>query len=140
MSTNDPAGQRLFTLAEANAIVERIAPLLEQLRDEYAALQRARQSFGEYAATLRIYGFLVEGHRLEAEIGERIGRLRDGIDEITRLGVEIKNIEWGLIDFPAVHRGEIVYLCWRLDEGPIAYWHHLDAGFDGRQPLDDGFV
>jgi hypothetical protein len=139
MSTNNPGEQRLFSLTEANAIVERITPLLERLRDEHAALLNARQAFGEYANTLRNHGFLVEGHRVESEIGEHIARLREGIDAITDLGVEIKNLEWGLVDFPTLRNGEIVYLCWRLNEGPISYWHDLDSGFAGRQPIDDGF-
>lgn len=139
MSTSDPDVPRLFTLAEANAIVVQITPLLETLRDEHAALLQARQSFGEYANAMRNHGLLVEGHRVEAEIGERIARLQAGIDELISLGVEIKNLEWGLIDFPALRHGEIVYLCWRLDEGPVSYWHTLDAGFAGRQPVDDGF-
>ena len=139
MSTSDPGGQRLFTLEEANAIVEQITPLLERLREEHAALMEARQTFGEYANNLRHHGFLVEGHRVESEISEHIARLRGGIESIADLGVEIKNLEWGLVDFPAIRNGEIVYLCWRLDEGPIRYWHDLDAGFAGRQPVDDGF-
>jgi hypothetical protein len=139
MSTSDAGGQRLFTLAEANALIEQVTPLLERLREEHAALLEARQTFGEYANAMRSHGFLVEGHRVESEIGERIARLRAGIEAITDLGVEIKNLEWGLVDFPALRNGEIVYLCWRLDEGPISYWHDLDAGFAGRQPIDDGF-
>ena len=104
MSTSDPGGQRLFTLEEANAIVEQITPLLERLREEHAALMEARQTFGEYANNLRNHGFLVEGHRVESEIGEHIARLRDGIESIADLGVEIKNLEWGLVDFPALRR------------------------------------
>lgn len=56
--------------------------------------------------------------------------------EIQSLGIVIRDVDRGLIDFPAVRDGREVYLCWQLDEGEIAFWHDIEAGFGGRQPLD----
>ena len=56
---------------------------------------------------------------------------------LQELGIVVRDIERGLIDFPAIHEGREVYLCWELDEPPrIAFWHDLEAGYGGRQPLD----
>lgn len=62
--------------------------------------------------------------------------LGDYIHELTDLGVELKGPEEGLVDFPSIHSGRIVYLCWKLGEPQVAYWHELDAGFRGRQPVN----
>jgi hypothetical protein len=61
--------------------------------------------------------------------------LQDMIAELDATGAEIKGIDEGLVDFPAEREDRIVYLCWRLGEDTIAYWHELNAGFSGRQPL-----
>lgn len=139
MSTSDFAGKRLYTLAEANAVLATVRPVLESLRHDFEELNRARHDFGVYAASLRNHGLLVESHRVEVEINELVERLRGGIERLDALGIELKNIEWGLIDFPALRNGAVVYLCWRLGEGEIEAWHELDAGFAGRRPIDDGF-
>jgi hypothetical protein len=66
--------------------------------------------------------------RLAAEI-------RAGIERLAALGVEMKGIDEGLVDFPSEREGRVVYLCWRLGEPDIEHWHELDAGFRGRQRL-----
>ena len=55
---------------------------------------------------------------------------------LTEVGIVVRDIDRGLIDFPAIIEGREVYLCWQLGEEEVGYWHELDAGFDGRQPLD----
>lgn len=128
---------RHFTLDEANATLETIRPILLDLRDDHAALEQARREFGDYAAALKRYRLLVEGHRIEGEIGQLVERIQGGIQTISAYGVEVKNIEVGLIDFPAIRNGEIVYLCYRLDEPRIIAWHPIETGFAGRQPIDN---
>ena len=68
---------------------------------------------------------------MEREAGE----LARVIDEIVEYGVEVKDLDEGLIDFPALRRGETVLLCWKLGEDEILYWHGIEDGFAGRQPL-----
>ena len=58
------------------------------------------------------------------------------IDELQGLGIELKDPNVGLIDFPAMLEGRVVYLCWRLGEGEISHWHELESGFAGRQPVE----
>ena len=63
--------------------------------------------------------------------------LSDEIDQVRALGGEVKDIELGLVDFPARRRGEDILLCWRLGEKTIGYWHGVESGFAGRRPIDD---
>jgi hypothetical protein len=130
---------RFFTLAQANAALETVRPLLIELQRSHASLDEARRRYAGYAAVLQRYGLLVEWHLIEGEIAEILDRIHKGIETVAALGVELKNIEQGLIDFPAMRNGEVVYLCYRLDEPEITAWHHLHTGFAGRQPVDSGF-
>ena len=59
------------------------------------------------------------------------------IEKLAQLDIELKDLQRGLIDFPTMREGRVVYLCWELGEPEVAYWHELDTGFGGRQPLDD---
>jgi hypothetical protein len=69
------------------------------------------------------------------EMEQAVTDLQRLIEELEELGVELKGIDDGLVDFRSLREGRIVYLCYRLDEETIAYWHELDTGFAGRQPL-----
>jgi hypothetical protein len=129
---------KLFTLVEAEA-------LLPQIRDELLAMQDCKRRVEdvrgdlEHAAEtstgnghVRDENALAEKRRqaeaLVAEINERLAK-------INGWGVELKGLDEGLIDFPSERDGRTVYLCWKLGEDRIAWWHELDAGFAGRQPL-----
>jgi hypothetical protein len=78
----------------------------------------------------------MEALRLEQQALRLRHQIEQDIIQIALLGVELKNITTGLIDFPALRHNEIVLLCWKLGEGDIAYWHDLQSGFAGRRPLD----
>ena len=62
--------------------------------------------------------------------------LHSSLQDVTTLGCEVKDLETGLIDFPSLREGRIVYLCWRLGEDRIGHWHEVEAGFAGRKPVD----
>jgi hypothetical protein len=126
---------RLFTLEEANALVPRIAPIMAELRDLKERLDATRAALDQFTPAMRANGYGMEALAHEREIAELVGRLSAGVHEISALGIEIKDLNHGIVDFPSVRGGRVVYLCWRLGEDRIAYWHDLDAGFAGRQPL-----
>jgi len=65
---------------------------------------------------------------------------KDSLAEIDAIGVQIKDLETGLLDFPCLIDGETVLLCWKMGESRIEFWHTLDAGFQGRQPVDERFT
>lgn len=128
-----------FTRAEAEALLPRLDPLLRELRDLRAELRQVEERLGELQARMR-----GNGHALQGEFGQlrtSAGTLVQGINERVRQihawGVLVKDIETGLVDFPARRAGQDVYLCWRLDEPGVAWWHTIEGGFAARQPLED---
>jgi hypothetical protein len=128
--------ERLFTHAEALATLPAAARLLLDL-------QEWKQELEERSAMLEQLLNSTEGNgRRSAGITEARASVQNAALELDRafrqlndLGVELKGIENGLLDFPAMREGRVVYLCWRQGEETIAYWHDLDAGFAGRQLL-----
>jgi len=68
------------------------------------------------------------------------GRLRAAIEQVQEIGCLIKDIDIGLVDFPTSLRGVEVYLCWKLGESGISFWHGVDEGFRGRKPIDKDFL
>ena len=129
---------RHFTPEEANAALVEVRPLVEQMverrREHAEALERQEQLEGR----IRGNGGGIPPATLAdaaAEI-ERLERELAGIvDEIVEHGAEVKDLDEGLIDFPALRGGETVLLCWKLGEGEIEYWHRVEDGFAGRRPL-----
>ena len=128
-------GQVLFTVAEANALLPRLIPILTGLRARKAALDDARRSLARLTPAMRGNGHATDAATLERQITDLAAELTAGVREIVALGVEVKDLDHGLIDFPSLRDGRVVLLCWRLGEGDIAYWHEVAAGFAGRQPL-----
>ena len=129
---------RHFTPEEANAELELVRPLVEQLvttrLEHSAALERQEELEGK----IRGNGGGIPPAELAqatAEVDAIARRLARLVDEITEHGAQVKDLDSGLIDFPAVHHGETVLLCWQLGEDEIAWWHRVDDGFAGRRPL-----
>ena len=129
---------RHFTVEEANAALAVVGPLVEQLvatrQEHVAALERQE----ELEHKIRGNGGGIPPAELAAATAEvdavarRLARL---VDEITAHGAQVKDLDSGLVDFPALHHGETVLLCWQLGEDEIAWWHRIDDGFAGRRPL-----
>lgn len=129
---------RHFTPEEANDELEHVRPLVEQLvatRQEHAAaLERQEDLEGK----IRGNGGGIPPAELAqatAEVDAVARRLARLVDEITAHGAHVKDLDSGLVDFPALRRGETVLLCWQLGEDEIAWWHREDDGFAGRRPL-----
>ena len=74
-----------------------------------------------------------------AAVEDHTKRIRESLAEIDSIGVQVKDLETGLLDFPCRLDDEVVLLCWRLGESAIEHWHTVDAGFQGRQPVDERF-
>ena len=127
--------RRLFTVADANALLPELIPILESLRDDKRRLEEARDALAKLTPAMRADGFGAAAVELERRIGDLAGRMARDIERVTTRGIELKDLDQGLIDFPARREGRIVFLCWRLGEGEIAFWHEVDAGYLGRRPL-----
>ncbi|MEX2247136.1 MAG: DUF2203 domain-containing protein [Dehalococcoidia bacterium] len=127
-----------FTLEEAEA-------MLPRLREELTAMQACKHELDELRTALTEAAAKSSGNghvQDEARLGEQrrraeslVERMNDGLARINGWGVELKGMDEGLADFPSEREGRIVYLCWRLGEDRIGWWHEVDAGFAGRQPL-----
>jgi hypothetical protein len=128
---------RTFTLEEATALLPRLREILLEMQEKKPALDALREELVELARTTRGNGHLAgrELTRKRKEADALVERLNALHGEINALGCELKGVEQGLIDFPSERDGRVVYLCWRLGEEEIGYWHDLDTGFAGRQPL-----
>lgn len=134
---------KLFTVEEANlslplvrAITTDLVQLANELVDRRQRLAmltagREREAGNPYSDELAA---------VEAEIDKDAERLRGYVQELYDLGVEPKSALDGLIDFPSLQEGRLVYLCWKLGEPEVAHWHELDAGFAGRQTIEAGVV
>jgi hypothetical protein len=130
---------RFFTVDEANALVPLLVRKIERLQAIRAAAGPLRESLRRLEEKARGNG---QGRADELrDLQERLRHLAteaDGLlEEIVGLGCEVKDVEQGLVDFPSERAGRVVYLCWKLGEDRIRFWHELDTGFAGRQPLQD---
>ena len=127
----DPAFQRLFTVEEANALLPTLRETLDQVALHRDAL---RERAPDMEPILRA---AVEngGGKAGSEYGVEAYKLYLAIERIGELGVVLKDLDMGLLDFPHKREGRIVFLCWHPPEESVEYWHDLDAGYAGRQPL-----
>ncbi len=133
---------RHFTPEEANEALAEVAPLVEQMVAHRRAHIEALTRQEELEGRIRGNGGGIPPATLAAaaaEVESEARELARVIDEIAAHGAQVKDIDEGLIDFPALSRGETVLLCWRLGEDEIRYWHSVEDGFAGRRelPLDD---
>jgi hypothetical protein len=131
---------KLFSLSQANNLLPHLAPRLRRLIDARTALRTHQATIEEFRARAMQHGGVQPTPALR-EAREQIERLtailRDEIGEIESLGCLVKDLDLGLVDFPARWVEETVLLCWRLDEASIRYWHGAEEGFAGRKPLDE---
>jgi hypothetical protein len=123
---------KIFTLDEANALLPTVSAMLEQIRELYGSVESLRESAAAAAAAADRGGGMAGGTTYVRSLYE-IGRLTT---ELNDLGVQLKDHKAGLVDFPTMHGGRLVLLCWKLGEPEtIEFWHDVDAGYAGRQPL-----
>jgi hypothetical protein len=129
---------RHFTPEEANAALAEVRPLVERMVAHRRAHIEALERQEELEVRIRGNGGGIPPAQLAeaaAEVEREARSLARVIDEIAEQGAEVKDLDEGLIDFPAFRRGETVLLCWKLGEDRIRYWHAVEDGFAGRQPL-----
>jgi hypothetical protein len=132
------APMRHFTPEEANDALSDVGPLVERMVEHRRAHVEALARQEELDGRIRGNGGGIPPATLAAaaaEVESESRALARAIDEIVEYGVEVKDIDEGLVDFPALRHGETVLLCWRLGEDEIRYWHTVEDGFAGRREL-----
>lgn len=134
---------KTFTLDEAQSLI----PVLESLLKRAMEGKRAAQEVETRIAELSRRIYLSGGMRVDvaavakdrAEMQGHLQRVRESVSEIDSIGVQVKDMDTGLLDFPCKVDDQIVLLCWRMGESAIEHWHSMEDGFKGRKPLDERF-
>jgi hypothetical protein len=129
----------LFTRAQAEALLPELEEVLLDMQRCKREIDALRGDLGHAVERTAGNGHVKDesdlaGKRRRAE--SFVEQLNEHLSRINAMGVELKDLDQGLLDFPHEYDGRVVYLCWRLGEDNIAWWHELDAGFAGRQPLE----
>jgi hypothetical protein len=130
--------ERHFTPEEANRLLEEVRPVAESLVAHRRAFTVAAARRARLSQRISGNGGDFDPHEpgeLEEELRREAEAVTRAVEELQGLGVLVKDLDRGLVDFPALREGEEVLLCWQVGEGEVAYWHGLEEGFAGRKPL-----
>jgi hypothetical protein len=134
---------KTFTLEEAQSLLPVVESLLRRAIDGKQSAEKVDTGLSDLARRIYLSGGMkvdvASVARLRAEMESHLQRARESIAEIDSIGVQVKDLETGLIDFPCRVDDQVVLLCWRMGEPAIEHWHTMEAGFQGRQPVDERF-
>jgi hypothetical protein len=134
---------KTFTLDEAQSLLPVLESLLKRAIAGKAAAEEVENWLGELSRRIFLSGGMkvdiVSVVRQRAEMDAHLERVRETIAEIDSIGVQVKDLDAGLLDFPFKLDDQVVLLCWRMGETTIEHWHTVDSGFQGRKPVDDRF-
>jgi hypothetical protein len=125
--------ERIFTIGEANSMVPDLEAMLREVQKMRAfimkirgEIQKAREHLAENGGSLQGPAYL-----------KALEFIMKRVDQIQKLGIVVKDLEKGLCDFPYMLDGRMVYLCWKLGEAEVGWWHETDSGYANRKPLDE---
>ena len=120
--------ERIYTVEDANAMLPDLRSTLDAMREARAIVMRDAE---------RVRGAVAGngGGKESAEHSEAVALLKRETERLSDASILLRDIEAGLIDFPSERDGQPMFLCWKLDESEVAFWHPVDTGFSGRRPL-----
>ena len=124
--------ERTFTLAEAKRMLPQLEEQLLAVKQEKEVLVRSRGEIKRASAKAEYNGGSFAGPRYI----RALEHISDSVEAIQEMGILVKDLDIGLCDFPYLLDGRVVYLCWKLGEPEIRYWHEIEDGYAGRQPLE----
>ena len=134
---------KTFTIDEAQSLLPVLEALLKRAIEGKQAAEKVESELSELARKIYLSGGMkVDAASVvtqRAEIESHLKRVRETIAEIDAIGVQVKDLDTGLLDFPCRLDDQVVLLCWRMGEPAIEHWHAMDGGFKGRQPVDERF-
>jgi hypothetical protein len=125
--------ERTFTVAEANGLIPQLREHLSAVKRARAVLIRTKEDIKKASAKAQFGGGSFAGPHYIAALEQ----INENLQAIHEMGVLVKDLDIGLCDFPHVLNGRIVYLCWKLGEPEVQWWHEINSGYMGRQPLKD---
>jgi hypothetical protein len=134
---------KTFTLDEAQSLLPVLESLLKRAIEGKQSAEQVESGLSDLARRIYLSG----GMRVDVasvakkreEMESHLQRVRESVAEIDSIGVQVKDLEAGLLDFPCRLDDQVVLLCWRMGESAIEHWHTVEQGFKGRQPLDERF-
>jgi hypothetical protein len=135
MGTAPETGKKYFTATQANAMLPLVKSIVRDITELAVTLRERAERLRPRSPTATDDMYQEERVQIEQQIEQDQDRMRELIQELTELGVELKDPFTGLIDFPCWMNNHEVYLCWRQGEPSVAHWHEIHAGFAGRQKL-----
>lgn len=141
MTTRTSSSRKVFTVQEANAALPLVRVIVRDVVHLAREVAERRQrvtalSAGRAGRPKDVYS--EELAQAEEELQRDVEQLQHYVAELEEVGVELKSATEGLVDFPTIIDGRPAYLCWKYGEPEVRFWHELDAGFAGRQPLAPG--
>lgn len=134
---------KTFTLEEAQSLLPLLESLLKRAIESKRAAEEIEKSFAELGRRIYLAGGmrvnLADAGKQRTELQAHMERVRESIAEIDAIGVQVKDVDSGLLDFPCRVDDQVVLLCWRMGETSIEHWHTVEDGFKGRRPVDERF-
>lgn len=135
------AKQKTFTFEEATMLLPVLRALLKRAMEGKRLIEDVEKELQDVKHRILLSGGLLidipEMARRRAERDKALQDIKDALAEIDAIGVQVKDLDIGLLDFPCVVDGEIVLLCWKYGEEKIQFWHGMEEGFRGRKPIDE---
>jgi hypothetical protein len=134
---------KTFTLDEAQSLLPVVESLLKRAIEGKRSAEEAESGLNGLAQRIYLSGGMrvnaSVAAKLRSEMEGHMQQVRESIAEIDAIGVQVKDLDSGLLDFPCRIDDQVVLLCWKLGEPAIEHWHTMEAGFKGRQPVDERF-
>lgn len=134
---------KTFTLDEAQSLLPLMESLLKRAIESKQAAQEVESRLAELGRRIYLAGGMrvnvAEAGRMRTEMDGHLQRVKESIAEIDAIGVQVKDVDTGLLDFPCRVDDKVVLLCWQMGETAIEHWHTMEDGFKGRKPLDNRF-
>jgi hypothetical protein len=134
---------RRFYLSEAESLLPQVSSWIREAVCLKTECQEAENKIEALSQKVMLYGgIIVDRGRAQAVHQRRddsLEKLKATVERIQETGCLVKDLDRGLVDFPTLFRGEEVYLCWKLDEPAIGFWHRIEDGFAGRKQIDEEF-
>lgn len=133
---------KTFTVSEANSLLPQVIPLIEQLRGLHQSIQQTTKQLEDALAKLSggnghpIQSLKEQTQELTSHQLTLVEAFQSALAQLQEVGGALKDLDLGLVDFYGLREGEVVFLCWKLGESRIQFWHTLDSGYAAREPLE----
>lgn len=127
----EPARLRVYTIAEARRVLPRVKAFMDGMQEARSQIMELRPVVWPILRESATNG----GNAQITDLTEQFARLTSAVRQIVAMGILVKDVDAGLVDFLSLRRGQRVYLCWKHGEEELAYWHDIDTGFAGRRPI-----